>query len=166
MQNDWIQRLRNHTVGVDTNILIYAVSAENNAKVTIAKQLITALPHCDSLFSLQALAEFTFVGIRKLGLSPQQVLIRVNVYFSEAILIFTSNLGITVRDETAELHHCIQQLNQQHRQREEQNAARRYAQQVIGETLAELGYEVEPGFSTLFVEGGVAHIQKPEWGDY
>ena len=66
----------------------------------------------------------------------------------------------------AELRHRIQQLNHQHRQREEQDAARRYAQQVIGETLAELGYEVEPGFSTLFVEGGVAHIQKPEWGDY
>ena len=65
-----------------------------------------------------------------------------------------------------ELRHRIQQLNHQHRQREEQNAARRYAQQVIGETLTELGYEVEPGFSTLFVEGGVAHIQKPEWGDY
>ena len=32
--------------------------------------------------------------------------------------------------------------------------------------LEDLGYEVEPGFSTLFVEGGVAHIQKPEWGDY
>ncbi len=66
----------------------------------------------------------------------------------------------------AELRHRIQQLNQHHRQREEQNAARRYAQQVIGETLVELGYDVEPGFSTLFVEGGVAHIQKPEWGDY
>lgn len=66
----------------------------------------------------------------------------------------------------AELRRRIQQLNHQHRQREEQSAARRYAQQVIGETLTELGYEVEPGFSTLFVEGGVAHIQKPEWGDY
>ena len=60
----------------------------------------------------------------------------------------------------------IQQFNQQHRQREERDAARRYAQQVIGETLEELGYDVEPGFATLFVEGGVAHIQKPEWGDY
>ncbi len=37
---------------------------------------------------------------------------------------------------------------------------------MIGETLAELGYDVEPGFATLFVEGGVAHIQKPDWGDY
>ena len=25
---------------------------------------------------------------------------------------------------------------------------------------------MEPGFATLFVEGGVAHIQKPDWGDY
>ncbi|MDS4071307.1 MAG: hypothetical protein RKO24_16975 [Candidatus Competibacter sp.] len=66
----------------------------------------------------------------------------------------------------AELRHRIQQLNQQHRQREERDAARHYAQQVIGETLTELGYDVEPGFATLFVEGGMAHIQKPEWGDY
>jgi hypothetical protein len=68
--------------------------------------------------------------------------------------------------QAAELRHRIQQLNQQHRQREERDAARRYAQRVIGETLTELGYDVEPGFATLFVEGGVAHIQKPEWGDY
>ncbi len=73
----------------------------------------------------------------------------------------------------AELRQHIQYLNQAHRvvleqqrQQEEQDAARRYAQQVIGETLAELGYEVEPGFATLFVEGGVAHIQQPDWGDY
>ncbi|MCB1765315.1 MAG: hypothetical protein KDJ22_04515 [Candidatus Competibacteraceae bacterium] len=72
-----------------------------------------------------------------------------------------------------EVRQHIQQLNQaqrtalQHRQRqEERDAARRYAQQVIGDTLAELGYDVEPGFATLFVEGGVAHIQQPDWGDY
>jgi hypothetical protein len=66
----------------------------------------------------------------------------------------------------AELRHRIQQLNQHHHRREEQDAARRYAQRVIGETLEELGYDVETGFATLFVEGGVTHIQKPEWGDY
>ena len=48
----------------------------------------------------------------------------------------------------------------------DENTVDAYAQQVIGETLTELGYEVELGFSTLFVEGGVAQIQKPEWGDY
>lgn len=66
----------------------------------------------------------------------------------------------------AELRQHIQRLNQHHRRREEQDAARRYAQRVIGETLEELGYDVETGFATLFVEGGVAHVQKPEWGDY
>jgi hypothetical protein len=73
----------------------------------------------------------------------------------------------------AELRRRIQHLNHvqrtaldRQRRQEEQDAARRYAQQVIGDTLAELGYEVEPGFATLFVEGGVAHIQQPDWGDY
>jgi hypothetical protein len=73
----------------------------------------------------------------------------------------------------AELRQQIQHLNQaqrtaleQQRQAEEHDAARCYAQQVIGETLAALGYDVEPGFATLFVEGGVAHIQQPDWGDY
>ncbi len=72
-----------------------------------------------------------------------------------------------------ELRQHIQQLNQaqliafqQRQQQEEQDAARRYTQQVMSETLAALGYDVEPGFATLFVEGGVAHIQQPDWGDY
>lgn len=71
-----------------------------------------------------------------------------------------------VEARAAELRQRIQQLNQHHRRREEQNAACHYAQRVIGETLEELGYDVETGFATLFVEGGVTHIQKPEWGDY
>ena len=73
----------------------------------------------------------------------------------------------------SELRQQIQRLNQTHRaviqqqlEQEQQIAARHYTQQVIGETLTELGYEVETGFSTLFVEGGVAHIQQPDWGDY
>jgi hypothetical protein len=73
----------------------------------------------------------------------------------------------------AELRQQIQRLNQTNRaalqqqlEQEQQVAARHYTQQVIGETLAALGYEVETGFATLFVEGGVAHIQQPDWGDY
>ena len=72
-----------------------------------------------------------------------------------------------------ELRQYIQQFNQaqrtaheQRQQQEAQDAARRYTQQAMSETLAELGYDVEPGFATLFVEGGVAHIQQPGWGDY
>jgi hypothetical protein len=73
----------------------------------------------------------------------------------------------------AELRQQIQRLNQTYRaaiqqqlEQEQQVAARHYTQQVISETLAELGYGVETGFATLFVEGGVAHIQQPDWGDY
>ena len=73
----------------------------------------------------------------------------------------------------AELRRQIQHLNQAHRvaiqqqlEQEQQIVARHYTQQVIGETLAELGYAVGTGFATLFVEGGVAHIQQPDWGDY
>ena len=41
-----------------------------------------------------------------------------------------------------------------------------YAAQVIPEALSELGYEVEEGFETLFLEDGIAHFQRPEWGNY
>jgi hypothetical protein len=38
---------------------------------------------------------------------------------------------------------------------------------IAVESLKELGYEVaDGGFSTLFVEGGMVHFQKPGWGDY
>ncbi|MFZ4789586.1 MAG: hypothetical protein ACOYMW_01575 [Candidatus Competibacteraceae bacterium] len=38
--------------------------------------------------------------------------------------------------------------------------------EILSESLEELGYEVDRGFSTLFVEGGVVHVQRPSWGDY
>ena len=42
-----------------------------------------------------------------------------------------------------------------------------YAYQVVRQGLADLGYEVvEQDFSTVFVEGGMAHFQQPDWGDY
>ena len=44
--------------------------------------------------------------------------------------------------------------------------SRQVAGEVIQDTLEELGYTVEGGFSTLFVEGGVVHFQKPEWNSY
>ena len=85
----------------------------------------------------------------------------------------TASSASQVEALAAELRQQIQRLNQTHRaalqqqlEQEQQVAARHYTQQVMSETLAELGYEVETGFSTLFVEGGVAHIQQPDWGDY
>jgi hypothetical protein len=37
---------------------------------------------------------------------------------------------------------------------------------VLEQSLKDLGYAVEEIEETLFVEGGVAHFQRPEWGDY
>lgn len=37
---------------------------------------------------------------------------------------------------------------------------------VLEQSLQDLGYTVEEIAETLFVAGGVAHFQRPEWGDY
>lgn len=42
----------------------------------------------------------------------------------------------------------------------------REAARVVHDALVELGYLVEPIQDTLFVEGGVVHFQKAEWGEY
>ncbi len=37
---------------------------------------------------------------------------------------------------------------------------------VLEASLRDLGYAVDEIEETLFVEGGIAHFQRPEWGDY
>ena len=48
-----------------------------------------------------------------------------------------------------------------HQQREREAAA-----EVLEQSLRDLGYEVDGISSTLFIEGGVAHFQRPDWGAY
>ena len=48
----------------------------------------------------------------------------------------------------------------------EQTLDRQIAGEVIKDTLEELGYSVGESFSTLFVEGGAVHFQRPAWGNY
>ena len=43
---------------------------------------------------------------------------------------------------------------------------RNYAAKVIREELERLGYEVEEGFTSLFIEGGQAQARKAQLGDY
>lgn len=45
-------------------------------------------------------------------------------------------------------------------------AVRKAAATVLEGTLADLGFVVEPISHTLFMEGGVAHFSRPEWGEY
>ena len=51
-------------------------------------------------------------------------------------------------------------------ERDTANARREQASRVLAESLRDLGYAVDGIEHTLFVEGGVAHINKAEWGDY
>lgn len=48
----------------------------------------------------------------------------------------------------------------------EEEKLREAAATVLEASLQDLGYAVEEIGATLFVEGGVAHFQRPEWGDY
>ena len=48
------------------------------------------------------------------------------------------------------------------RDHEVQSAAAR----ILEGTLRDLGFSVEPIKHTLFVEGGVAHFTRTDWGDY
>ena len=43
---------------------------------------------------------------------------------------------------------------------------RQGASRVLADTLKDLGYATDGIENTLFVEGGVAHVNKAEWGDY
>lgn len=45
-------------------------------------------------------------------------------------------------------------------------AERNKAAQVLRQSLEDLGYEVEEGFATLFVERGLVHFTRPDWGGY
>jgi hypothetical protein len=68
-----------------------------------------------------------------------------------------------------ELRARVQRLNDE-RTRDaaaaQENRKREIAGEIVADTLADLGYEVEPIAETLFVEGGVAHFQRADWGDY
>ena len=51
-------------------------------------------------------------------------------------------------------------------ERRNQVAASEAAAIVLEQSLRDLGYDVDGIGETLFVEGGVAHFQKPGWNDY
>jgi hypothetical protein len=65
-----------------------------------------------------------------------------------------------------ELRYRVQRHNADRTAAAEEARLREAAAVVLEQSLRDLGYEVEEIAETLFVEGGVAHFQRPEWGDY
>jgi hypothetical protein len=45
-------------------------------------------------------------------------------------------------------------------------ADKQYAGEVLNDVISKLGYDVEDEVSTLFINGGSVHFQKPDWKDY
>lgn len=67
---------------------------------------------------------------------------------------------------TTELRLQVKQHNEARAAAAEQLERQEAAALVLEQSLKDLGYAVEAIEETLFVEGGVAHFQRPEWGDY
>ena len=65
-----------------------------------------------------------------------------------------------------ELRLQVKQHNDARAAAAEQRQMQEAAAIVLEASLKDLGYAVEDIEETLFVEGGVAHFQKPGWGDY
>lgn len=65
-----------------------------------------------------------------------------------------------------ELRYRVQQHNEARAAAVEEQKLREAAAVVLEQSLRDLGYAVDDIEETLFIEGGVAHFQRPEWGDY
>lgn len=65
-----------------------------------------------------------------------------------------------------ELRLQVQRHNQERAGAAERQQLQEAAAVVLEQSLRDLGYAVEEIEETLFIEGGIAHFQKPEWGDY
>jgi hypothetical protein len=65
-----------------------------------------------------------------------------------------------------ELRLQVQQHNAARAAALEQMRLQEAAAVVLEQSLKDLGYAVEEIEETLFVEGGIAHFQQPDWGDY
>lgn len=65
-----------------------------------------------------------------------------------------------------ELRRQVQAWNADRQAAVEEARRRAAATIVLEQSLRDLGYAVDDIEETLFVEGGVAHFQRPEWGDY
>lgn len=89
----------------------------------------------------------------------------------DALLTLAQQVVAAPSDERAtalatELRLQVQRHNEALASAAEQKKLQEAAAIVLEQSLKDLGYAVEDIEETLFVEGGIAHFQKAEWGDY
>ncbi|GAB1391930.1 hypothetical protein MASR1M60_00930 [Rhodocyclaceae bacterium] len=89
----------------------------------------------------------------------------------DALLTLAQQVVAAPSDERAaalasELRLQVQRHNEALAESAAQKKLQEAAAIVLEQSLKDLGYAIEDIEETLFVEGGIAHFQRPEWGDY
>lgn len=102
--------------------------------------------------------------LERLQLDPDQVLPPALEALAQQVVAAPS--AERAEALTTELRLQVQRLNEARSAAAEQKQLQEAAAIVLEQSLKDLGYAVEEIEETLFVEGGVAHFQKPGWGDY
>lgn len=102
--------------------------------------------------------------LERLQLDPDQVLPPALEALAQQVVAAPS--AERAEALTTELRLQVQRHNEARSAAAEQKQLQEAAAIVLEQSLKDLGYAVEEIEETLFVEGGVAHFQKPGWGDY
>jgi hypothetical protein len=104
------------------------------------------------------------------SVTPSQRLLRRIVHLGEppeAIATVARSLDALPPGSRAELLTTeLRRLIQLHLEETERRMTEEATTTIMRQSLEDLGYEVEPIRDTLFVEGGVAHFRRRDWGDY
>ncbi len=113
------------------------------------------------------------VGQRQTLVAPvlDRLELDVALPLPDTLLALAQQVVAAPSDERAaalvtELRLQVQRHNEARASAAEQKKLQEAAAIVLEQSLKDLGYAVEDIEETLFIEGGIAHFQKAEWGDY
>jgi hypothetical protein len=70
------------------------------------------------------------------------------------------------KDRAELLKHELRLQIQRHLETSQQQQVEQASALILRQSLIDLGYQVQEFSDTLFVDGGVVHFRKHEWGDY
>jgi len=85
----------------------------------------------------------------------------------EPIQKLLTQLGLDLPPQRQELlHNELRRMVQLHLEHSQQQAVQEASALILRHTLNELGYQVQEFSDTLFVEGGVVHFRRHDWGNY
>ena len=158
---DQIQAGRPDVAADDTVAALRALQAYNSEIKTILLTRSASLPDWEQTlpdFSAnepQTVAQRLLGRIAHLGQPPEPI----------QNLVHQLTLELP-QERIALLQNELRRQVQLHLEQSQQQAVQEASALILRHTLQELGYQVEEFSDTLFVEGGVLHFRRHEWGDY